>query len=581
MQLNLLERFLIGTDNAGDYDEYKERKTHKAFFPLIDKEAAEGFYGILESITVSVNKSSAGDKFILVPSEREIEKKILEQTKTSWYAALNLSKAYIKKPYKFHEVIISFDKKDGFYIGSSLGIALTVSFLEQLLKFYNPTYFIKIKEQTAFTGGITEDGSVLSCGDEIIKQKVKAVFFSEVNSFIVAKDDEIPAREQLLELQKDYPQRNLKIIPVEDINDVLNRRDVVDIRKQKLVVRTGRFVRKNKLIFTLFTVVLAIIFWGSKIKLSNNPTSYTVKGRTISVFNKYSQLLLEILTNNEYRKSNAAGKAMDFLDTDGDGINEIFWGDSFNEEGKIYLANTRLDTIWQFGLNRQINFPENPVGSVFNFYKLKIAYWKESQKPNLFVIASSPQFASCIIHLDPQTKTEKDILLNAGHILDLEFVDLNADGINEMLIAGISNDWESGFFAVLNEKNLNGQIPVRQNKYRSSSLDIIKNVSLILFPPTELGRNIVHDHKWASILAISVKKESKTIKLEIQDGSLNGHALNFYVILDYNLNILNFFTSSYYDIIAEELFRKGKINFKIDHHYFNSYYFNQITRMQN
>ena len=231
-------------DSTGARDEDKD-EDNKAFFPLIDKEAAKGFYGILESVTALITKSAEEDKFIIVPSEKEIEKKILKQCMNSWTAALNLSREYIKRPYKYHKVIISFDKKEGFYEGSSLGIALTISLLEQLLKFYNPTYIINIKEQTAFTGGITEEGKVLPCGREITKQKVKAVFFSEMNSFVVAKDDEIPAREQLLELHKEYPLRNLKLIPVEDINDVLNRRDVVDIRKQKLAVRTVKFVRKN------------------------------------------------------------------------------------------------------------------------------------------------------------------------------------------------------------------------------------------------------------------------------------------------------------------------------------------------
>ena len=93
-QLEKLERLLKERDEDEDED-----KEHKAFFPLINKEAAEGFYGILESVTVVINKAD-DDKFIIVPSEKEIEKKILEQTKTSWYAALELSKVYIKKTYK-------------------------------------------------------------------------------------------------------------------------------------------------------------------------------------------------------------------------------------------------------------------------------------------------------------------------------------------------------------------------------------------------------------------------------------------------------------------------------------------------
>ena len=238
--------------------EIEDGDSHKAFFPLIDKEAPEGFYGIIESVTVRINKAVDKDKFIIVPSEKEIEKRILDQCKLSWLVALDLTKQYVKKPYKNHEIIISFDKKDGFYEGNSLGTALTLSFLEQILKFYNPAYIININEQSAFTGGVTEAGEVLCTSEEIIKRKVAAVFFSEINTFVFPKCEETYAYFALTQLKKSYPDRKLKLIPVEEINDVLNRRDVVDVRKQKIVVRSGKFVKKNW-ISAVATVLLSNI----------------------------------------------------------------------------------------------------------------------------------------------------------------------------------------------------------------------------------------------------------------------------------------------------------------------------------
>lgn len=148
-----------------DGNEFQSEKSTKAFFPLIDNEAPYEFYGIVDSITVKISKASDGDKFIIVPSETEIEKRIAEQCTQSWLLALTLLKRYVKAPYKFHEVIISFDRKMGFYEGNSLGIALTLSFLQSLLNFYNPSYLINIKSQSAFTGGVlyvkNKNGKVL------------------------------------------------------------------------------------------------------------------------------------------------------------------------------------------------------------------------------------------------------------------------------------------------------------------------------------------------------------------------------------------------------------------------------------
>ena len=65
--------------------------------------------------------------------------------------------------------------------------------------------------------------------------------------------------EKLKELQAEYPKRNLKIIGLTDLHDLFDRRQVVDIRKQKLIVRSGKFV-KNNWISAVATVLLAMVF---------------------------------------------------------------------------------------------------------------------------------------------------------------------------------------------------------------------------------------------------------------------------------------------------------------------------------
>ena len=296
-EIDRIEKQLEKLDLILDGIENDDGETHKAFFPLIDKEApmehpfGTGFYGIIDSVTVRINKAVDVDKFIIVPSEKEIEKKILEQCKKSWKLALNLSKEYVKKPNKYHEVIINFDKKQGFYEGNSLGIALTLSFLERLLKIYNPAYLINIKEQSAFTGGVTEAGEVLYTSEEIIKRKVAAVFFSEINTFVFPKCEETYAYFALTQLKKDYQNRKLKLIDVEDINDVLNRRDVVDIKKQKLIVRSGKFVKKNW-ISAVATVLLAILFaYLFVMDFDDNPYSVYADNGIINIKNKSGRIL--------------------------------------------------------------------------------------------------------------------------------------------------------------------------------------------------------------------------------------------------------------------------------------------------
>ena len=500
-QLEGLNSILHPRDEDKDKDEEEDKdkdedndKEHKAFFPLIDKEAAEGFYGILESVTVVINKANDDDKFIIVPSEKEIEKKILEQTKTSWYAALDLSKAYIKKPYKYHEVIISFDKRQGFYEGRSLGIALTVSFLEQLLKFYNPTYFIKIKEQTAFTGGMTETGKVLPTGEEIIKQKVKAVFFSEVNSFVVAKDDEIPAREQLLELQKEYPQRNLKLIPVEDISDVLNRRDVVDIRKQKLIVRTGKFVKKNW-VSAVVTVLLAILFgYLFVVDWDDNPASLTTDGYTAFIKNKNGKILWTIkfefdekIINNE----SAINNRLKIVDINDDGQNEVLYCPTLPEDanenfeyGSVVCFNYKKDLLWKYNFKDTVNSKRENLPPPYIIELIDTINVVEQKQ--LLVFANSKFSYSCaVFKLNLQTGERIDSFFwSSGNTVDAFFKDLDNDGKNELIQWGYDNGYEDVVLCCLKCDDINGYRPTT-DEYQILGQAPAKLISYIRIPKND------------------------------------------------------------------------------------------------
>jgi hypothetical protein len=465
-----LTSIIEGKDNDKDYDRNEDYcKEHKAFFPLVAEESPKDFYGILESVTIHVRKAEDADKFIIVPSEKEIEKKILEQCKRSWFAALDLSREYIKKPYKHHEVIISFDKKEGFYEGSSLGIALTISLLEQLLKFYNPTYIIKIKEQTAFTGGITEEGKVLPCGEEIIKQKVKAVFFSPINSFILTKADEIPAHRQLLELQKEYPQRNLKLIPVEDINDVLNRRDVVDIRKQKFVIRTGKFVKKNW-VSAVATVLLAILFgYLFVVDWDDNPASIETEGLLLLVKNK-NEKILWTKKLDEYLSKQFGIRLLDnygkIIDVNGDKTNEvlickqILISKEFGDEGgSILCLNKRGEFLWKYNFIDSVSSKREDLAPPY--YIELIDTLSENGRKQLTLFANNgASYASAIFKLDLLTgKRIKGTHWCSGFTYESTVKDVNKDGILDLILVGKDNGYDESVLWILPSNKIFGFRP--------------------------------------------------------------------------------------------------------------------------
>ncbi|HMN49890.1 MAG TPA: hypothetical protein PKD67_12170 [Ignavibacteriaceae bacterium] len=471
--------------------EYQDIIERKAFFPLIDDEAPSDFYGTLESITVRINKSVDADKFIIVPSEKEIEKRISEQCRRSWLLAFSLSKKYIKKPFKYHEVIISFDKKQGFYEGNSLGIALTLSFLERMLKFYNTAYIINLKERSAFTGGVTEAGEVLCTSEEIIKRKVAAVFFSEIDTFVFPKCEETYAYFALTQLKKSYPNRKLKLIPVEDIKDVINRRDVVDIKRQKVVVRTGKFIKKNW-ISAVATVLLAILFaYLFVMDFDDNPSSLTTDGNLLYVKNKNGRVLWEkviIPLNPKIIEQNYLNCLTRIIDINNDGLNEVLITNQIinnkTTDDTLRCYSAKGEIIWKYAFNDEIFAKREKLSPEYGISIIDTLTFKEHK--SLFLFSSNgPSFSSAIYRIDLKTGLKlSGVFWASGHITGGLVRDIDNDGNPEMIGLGFDNGYEDVVLFVYEIDTTNKVRPSTED-YLIRNYPISKMKAYIRFPKTD------------------------------------------------------------------------------------------------
>lgn len=472
---------------------------HRSFFPLIVKDAPEGFYGILESVTIHISKATDNDKIIIVPSEKEIEKKILDQCKRSWNVALDLSRHYIKKPYAHHEVIISFDKRDGFYEGNSLGIVLTLSFLMQLLKFYNPTYIIKIKELTAFTGGISDTGQILPTGEEIIKRKVNTVFFSEISTFVIPKCEETNAQDRLDKLKENYSNRNLKIVPIDNISDVLNRRDLVDIRKQKLIMRTTKFVKKNwvSALAVIFLTILLSLYLT--MDLDDNPTSFDTEGLLLFIKNKNGKVLWTKKLD-EYITKELGTQLLDnyikILDINNDKSNEVLlckqmldvkeYNEEYGDEvGSVLCLNKRSKLIWKFEFKDTVFSERVKLPPIYYIELIDTISKNENKQLLLFANNGGQEFSSAIFKLDLITGERiEGVHWCSGFTYESTVRDVNKDGIQDLILLGTDGGYENSVLWIISSDKVYGYRPTTED-YRIQKQPESNLIVYVRFPRTD------------------------------------------------------------------------------------------------
>lgn len=547
--------------------EYQDIIERKAFFPVIDDEAPSDFYGTLESITVRINKAVDADKFIIVPSEKEIEKRISEQCRRSWLLAFSLSKKYIKKPFKYHEVIISFDKKQGFYEGNSLGIALTLSFLERILKFYNTSYIINLKERSAFTGGVTEGGEVLCTSEEIIKRKVAAVFFSEIDTFIFPKCEETYAYFALTQLKKSYPNRKLKLIPVEDIKDVINRRDVVDIKRQKVVVRTGKFIKKNW-ISAAATVLLAILFaYLFVMDFDDNPASLTTDGNLLYVRNKNSKVLWTKnvdLGRKDISNQKLLGMFFRLCDIDDDGYNEVL---ITNEATSIYLRNKSSwelncynkenQKVWSYHFTDSVCSQRENLDPYYSILIIDTLTYNDQK--SLFLISNnSASFSSAIYRINLKTgKRLPGTLWCSGHTSEALIKDINNDSKKDILAVGLDNGFEEQVFFVFTIDTLT---KVRQStkEYTIKNFPISDFISYIRIPKTDYTKLIQLRVPGLEKGSLVDEIFEKVYRFIIQP-DFDYNKCSIWIKVDYNLRDIDFIVDNQFRIIRDSLVAQGKL----------------------
>jgi len=464
--LELKKLHIVNVLNGNENTDIK--KDEKFSFPVMEK--VNGKFeatGLLESVDISIGKNSKSskDKFSIIPSYEAIEKRLYKQILTSWEVAREKCSQDLKKLHPAHDVIIKFSEKYANYIGESLGVALTIGFIEELYKFYNPPIDVSINKTAVFTGGIDDKGYVRPVSDKVIKNKVKTVFYSCKNIFAIPKKDEIPAMEMLEELRKKYPKRKLKLVLIEDINDLFNRRDIVSIEKQSLLKRSSKVLKKRSVTITLAVILFGIILFNILKYFDPNPASIVDGDNIVKVENKYGKVLFEKKVGFQFTANTSINTKLSkrrLIDINNDGIKELLLcAENFeglkakNKTGRIACFSNKGKLLWDFTFYYEISTPREKFSPNYSIRAI-LAVTEENNKKVIYINAQNIiYYPNVIIRLDAETgKKLPGILWHSGGINNAVIGDFNEDNKQELVAAGINNGYERAVVFSINIEGL-------------------------------------------------------------------------------------------------------------------------------
>ncbi len=556
------------------------------FFPVLEKNVNENAeeFGLLESITIQIKGAKRETSFHITPSGREIEKLLNEQIEISWKYVLTVLNKYVRKINPYHQIFIHFDKKLGDYTGNSLGAALTIALLQELLKFYNSPTIIKYNGLIAVTGGLDKQGSILQVSKENLEKKVNTAFFSPVQSFVIVEEEKIIAAERLSALQKEYPKRNLKIVGVEDFVDLLNRRNIVEIKKQKAVVRSVKFAVRHWAAFLLLAAVLFLVYVGRFYDFDNNPAILENNGNWLSVQNKNSKELwrhkMTLNSENELLRG-VPLLSEKLVDIDFDGTNEVILAfedrtqfKPIKEPGGIVCYSNDKKEIWEYYFRDTINSVEMTHSNVYNAFIIDTITFKNNKA--LVCFATNDLYPCAIYFLDLKSGIRMGpTLWHTGHLGSALVGDFNGDGEIELVCEGINNVYGRIFIYSIDLNKIGGQAPADgSRKFKDLPFAIFNEY--LLLPRSDYSEYFNLPWNFMIRGGLSYYKESNIFYLYLLEGKLK-NLKGIQVRLDDNLDVVLIDPSREFEVARDSLVAQGELNPPYSHtKEYKNYLFNQI-----
>jgi hypothetical protein len=558
--LNIRNNFTLLLDIVnGEY----VSKNDKLYFPVIS-ETGDGS-SLLNSLSVKLEASREETKFIIIPSDTTTEKRLINQVNISWELAIAHLHNYKIKP-KYYKVYISFDYQEAYLSGDSLGANLFLSFLSELLKYHHSPIVVNVKNQVALTGGLLQNSKLIPVSRNIISQKTEVVFYSPCRYFLVPKEDLSAAEEKLSRLKEYHPARNLDIISVSDIEDIIARRNIVDIRRDKLHKEVISYVKRNKIsmMLSLLLIILGTVY--SSVVWDQNPDNYIIKGNILHIRNSLGQTLwTKVISLNSDIPSNLKylGKACRIIDINNDGINEVIVSmesteNNDNLKGVTTCYSADQNVIWSYKFIDRVSTPS--IEHTENYISYLIDTLTINNTKTLLVAGRNiPFYPVAFFKLDLLTGERIDSANTAWHAGGISYAfvgDFDRNGNPEIVVAGGNNGFERAVVFSVDIDKLKGQLPSKPY-YTFKNIEQADYNFYILLPQTDYS--YYHKNRYNFPGWMNYNSTSNEFEISVTECPISNHDGNIYYTFNSAMEVKLIDCCDAFSFNRDDLIRRGEL----------------------
>lgn len=573
------------TESFGDSDGRSKFFSPKTFvqIPMVEKEkflsAVHSDYSLVSKLFVDVELTTAKGEDEIEFSH-QLTNELIDEIKVAVMASKNSFEKYFRiKIKKYLRVKIRFEDKS-IVAGKSFLAGLSLQLFFELMNLFQLRTNYSMTPSAAITANIDETGRLLPVSENSLKSKIEACYYSNINSLIIAKENQIFAEKYLEEIKNDCPiKRDFKLYPTDNLYSILIDRRLVMIHYvpahyylAKKIWKRRRFIAA--IILLALSLTILKMLYGP---IDKNPTNYEFKGNFLIIKNKSGQKLFEKnFGKNCENIFSPMEKAVAFYDLDEDGLNEVFWIDKHSDGNPSVVYCQSYDgknTLWKKEMTLKLNFPNDPVPVTALATSDVIVDELDGEPGAEAYIFSrlSGYYPSILTKVDARTGKTISYYVHDGNFGQFAILDLDGDGKKEFLISGMNNSLYSGVVMVLDPKKIRGYSPHDERHKLENSIDGEEKIYLTI-PRTVVGKKLEHAGVLTSCNLESLDTVRQTIRISVSDLHMNQQipSPTYYIHFDYSLKPQSVSTSTGYEYWAEFLFKSGELNFLPNHEYLKS-----------
>jgi len=337
-------------------------------------------------------------------------------------------------------------------------------------------------------------------------------------------------------------------------------------------------VRKHHLKYLYFLpiifVIVFLIFNILKFSDHPEPADFNISNSSLIILDKDGREIwnydtgIEALVDEKFyrnrfqikRFSNGARykPMLIFKDLNSDGDKEILftlYAQGEIDSGGLFCFNHKGALLWKLNPLSKVTYGRDLLTSYAypdGFYTYDMN--SDGQYQNILISNHTHYFPTRLLLIDNEGKILGEYW-NSGRINDFVAIDLDDDGVKELIIGGINNEYNSGFLAVFDSRSIGGCSPQNDEYYICKEMEPGTQMCYLRFPRTDASIQ-----KYEQEGAIEIDElPDKRILVRVGPG--------VHYEFDFNFQIKSIRFANEFDELHKTLKREGKVHSDIDEEY--------------